>query len=206
MFSAFSEVVFGGEKDSVGLSKGGKAKAGPPSNITSRGSGSSRREKSSVNKENFEGFKLKTQVETLKNDLLVKDSVIDALSARLALLEDDSLNAKSSGTSGSGGGNRQQSMGGGTINKRQHVMPVEQHIVGNEDVFTKRLETRESLLTNRILDSIEKPSETRGQEIAHKMIEACQNSSAHMQVHTHTYTYIHTQHTYKESDYLIDLS
>ena len=179
MFSAFSEVVFGGEKGSSMEGSGKSKKAAPPSNITSRGSGSSsRRQRSVDNKENSDGSaKLNKQVETLKNDLLVKDSVIDALSARLAHLEDDDMNAKSSGTNG----NRQQSLGGGTIVHRQHVMPVDQHIVGNDSVFTKRIETRESVLTNRILDSIDKPEKSRGQELAEKMIEACQNSSAHMQ-------------------------
>eukprot|EP00605_Chrysophyceae_sp_TOSAG23-4_P002316 GSChrysophyteH1.ASY1.ANO1.2562.1 assembled CDS len=104
------------------------------------------------------------KVDAMENELVVKDSVIMALKDKIAQLEDSIHN-----------------VGPGNINHRQHIMPTEQHIVSNDGVNTKKLATRESLLTNRILNSMEKAERTPGQKIAERFLDICQNSVANMQ-------------------------
>ena len=122
-------------------------------------------------------------VQNLQNDLLVKDSMIQALNNRISQLEEvihNDLPAVDKG--GAAAGNRQQSLGGGFINHRRHVMPTEQHIITTDGASTtKKLGTRESMLTNQIMASAEKIEKTAGQILAEKFITMCQNSAANQQ-------------------------
>jgi len=123
------------------------------------------------------------KMEAMENELLVKDSIIDNLKSKLTLLEDSVHNhADNSMIMDQKDGNRQQSMGGGIIQQRQHAMPTETHVLGNDGtVDTKKIATRESMLTNKILNSIEKAEKTPGQKLAVKFLDIMQNSTKNMQ-------------------------
>jgi diadenosine tetraphosphatase ApaH/serine/threonine PP2A family protein phosphatase len=186
MFQAFSETLFGAPGASKSSSNKENNKLASDSMYVNGHVNMSRNSKVSKDKLKkapsapYSADLESTKIENLQNDLLVKDSMIQALTNRIAQMEDaihnETITAVDKPT-----GNRQQSIGGGIVNQRRHVMPTEQHIVGNEGVINKKLGTRESMLTNKILDSIEKAEKTPGQIIAEKFKDVCQHSSEHVQ-------------------------
>ena len=177
MLQAFSETLFGEPRSTSNMNSHGKENGVGHVNISrSRGSAKDSSRKSAV--PSFSSNADSKKMDAMQNELVVKDSMIDALRNKIAQMEDDMHNDTVFDKKGD---NRQKSMGGGVINQRQHVMPTEQHIIGNDSVNTKKIGTRESILTNKILNSMEKPDKTPGQIIAEKFLDVCQNSSANMQ-------------------------
>ena len=69
------------------------------------------------------------------------------------------MNRQHGGAKKSGMG--EKSLGGGTIVHRQHVMPTTAHVVDNDGISSKKLGTRESTLTERIMNSVIKPTKPR---------------------------------------------
>lgn len=184
MFAAFSDIVFG---DKQGQISNNKENRGSNVNV-SRRSTTKRKSESDVSSE------LQNRLYDLENEVTMKDSMIEALTSRLSHFEDEYANMNqmitdSEGTSpamGSKAGvpgkfGREKSMGGGNIVHRQHVMPTSSHCVDNDEVNEMRLGTRESLLTQRILQSAEKSVKTEGELIAEKFIKIFDNYMGEMQ-------------------------
>ena len=184
MFQALGSVFTTKGDEMVGF-EGSDEKFVNVSGRGSRGKGSSSRSNSSDRK-SFGDKSADKKIDSLQNDLLVKDSIINALTARLAHLEDDAnnenqLNRQHGGTKNSGTG-REKSLGGGTIVHRQHVMPTTAHVVDNDGISSKKLGTRESTLTERIMNSVVKPTKTQGQRVAEKIVDIIQgNTTLHME-------------------------
>lgn len=192
MLQAFSETLFGG----VGSGKhGGKLSGNKENSKTASDMHSNGHVNMSRNVKTSKDMKKKPPVptfsgedrsssgakmENLQNDILVKDSLIQALQNRIVQME-DAIHNETIQSVDKAAGSRQQSLGGGVVNHRRHVMPTEQHIVSNDGITNKKLGTRESLLTNKILDGLERAEKTPGQNLAEKFISVCQNSAQHVQ-------------------------
>jgi diadenosine tetraphosphatase ApaH/serine/threonine PP2A family protein phosphatase len=184
MFQAFSETLFGAPSGPMKKSSDKEnTKLASDSMLVNGHVNMSRTSKGSkekvVKRPSTSGVSESPVVQNLQNDLIVKESMITALTNRIAQLEESIHNEAVLADKVSG--NRQQSMGGGIVNHRRHVMPTEQHIVGNDGVAQKKLGTRESLLTNQIMASIEAPVKTPGQLLAEKFLKVCQESASHQQ-------------------------
>lgn len=192
MFQALGSTIFGPRSSMDGDDGDRKNYANVNSERVSSRSGKSKGLSSRGSNGGNKGGEARDQgrmIDNLQNDLLVKESIINALTARLAHLEDENANenqmnrAKGAGSNGDSKGlGREKSLGGGQIVHRQHVMPTTAHVVDNEGITSKKIGTRESVLTQRIMDSVEKPIKTKAQVIADEFINMFQgNTSEHMQ-------------------------
>jgi diadenosine tetraphosphatase ApaH/serine/threonine PP2A family protein phosphatase len=195
IFAAFSDVIFGqnGEATSHRYPSNSHGIAPTATNNKENRNSSSNINVSTRNKKarkasNEGDHALTTRINDLENDLIMKDSVINALTARLSHFEDDFANTNQMNIDSNDNdmnmktrNGREKSLGGGNILHRQHVMPTQSHIVDNDNITNAKIGTRESLLTARILQSAEKPSKTEGELIAERFVKIFNNYTLHLQ-------------------------
>ena len=108
------------------------------------------------------------QLVQLKNELRVKESIINALSSKVARLEDDARS-------------NPRPKEGNHIVKRQHPVSSKSFIISDKGTDQGKIGTRGSLLTSNILEALEpENNKTRAQVIAEKFIQVFQSPVDHI--------------------------
>lgn len=111
----------------------------------------------------------------LQNELRIKDSIIQSLTSRVAILEDES----------SMGNNKKhpivrESCGGGIIAHRSNSIPTISTVIDDKGRHSAKLGTRESLETSKILEAIPDKTKSPEQLIAEKFIAVFQKPTDHL--------------------------
>lgn len=114
-------------------------------------------------------------IQQLQNELLLKDSMINALSSKVARLEDEAGNVTPMDQESCGEAH------GKHVMKRSHPLSTVTHIVANEGKVTKsKVGTRGSILTTNILEALPDQNKSDVESIAEKFIDVFQNPIENM--------------------------
>jgi len=128
-------------------------------------------------------------LQVLQNELRIKDAVIESLTTRVAMLEDENAMNVSTGGGGGGGGKKaksraapvvRESCGGGVIAHRSNSIPTMSTVIDDKGRHSAKMGTRESLGTSKILEAIPEAVKTREQLIAEKFVGVFQQPLDHI--------------------------
>eukprot|EP00981_Chlorochromonas_danica_P001277 scaffold268_cov210-Ochromonas_danica.AAC.72 len=103
-------------------------------------------------------------IETLQNELRIKDAAIAALSAKVERLEDEK---------------RLQDLES-MVKRRHRPIATVSHIINDTGRQRVKMGTRGSMLTQNILEAMSEPSRSPAQQIAEKFVAAFQDPVKHM--------------------------
>lgn len=98
-------------------------------------------------------------IETLQNELKIKDAAINALSAKVERLEDEKRLAELEGM----------------VKRRHKPVTTVSHVINDEGRHKVRMGTRGSILTQNILQSMDEPKKTHAQVVAEKFLQVFQD-------------------------------
>jgi diadenosine tetraphosphatase ApaH/serine/threonine PP2A family protein phosphatase len=119
-------------------------------------------------------------IQQLQNELLLKESMINALSSKVARLEDESGVAPMDEEDESNP-NATATAASAQVMKRSHPLSCVTHIVGTEGKVTKaKVGTRGSILTTNILEAMPDETKSDAQGLAEKFVEVFQNPVEYM--------------------------